>query len=307
VLVLARAWSLRTAGAPALPRFASRLAVGAAAVLLLTLAIDAVGANPSDQTSYASTYHLCCNIEPRATVLLEQADRVVGAVDQRLVPIIANPDLGKLAYAQRAQIVDLGQIGDPLYLEVSTVSDLAERERLTELYLGTVYPPDVVQVGAAWTCDLHQFMSTPAFQRDYERVEVGSASTKGEGSFDGTKDCGGSVGRLHNGVWVLRNPASRADLQLAAKLLDGDATVDATWFDPCRRSDLQTCMVRLRAFQRAFPGSANVHRASAALRGLDTTAEGRLVTALVRSPDDPGWSQDAFDALRDIDGSGRER
>jgi hypothetical protein len=75
------------------------------------------------------------------------------------LPIVANPDLGKLSFAKRSLVVDLGLIGDPLLTEVSI-----NRPDLVVTYLNEVAAPDVVELHGYWACRYTTWVNSPRFQ-----------------------------------------------------------------------------------------------------------------------------------------------
>ncbi len=91
---------------------------------------------------------LCCDISPvdggRATQILERANSVQKAeLAGRALPIVANPDLGKISYAKEAIIEDLGWLGDPLLARIQR-----SRPDLVDVYLNDIAEPDVVATHA---------------------------------------------------------------------------------------------------------------------------------------------------------------
>jgi len=74
------------------------------------------------------------------------------------LPIVANPDLGKISFKKRAVMVDLGWLGDPMLARIS-----ATRPDLEETYLNDVAAPDVVESHGDWSCRYASWLDSPAF------------------------------------------------------------------------------------------------------------------------------------------------
>jgi hypothetical protein len=298
VLILVRCWAaVRGDAAEGTPRWVKAVASIAVVAMAVTMLTDAAGRQPDTQLSYAGRFDLCCSFGRKPSLILRHATDVVATVDPHIVPIVANPDLGELAHAGVADIVDIGLIGDPVYLAIHNLANTDERAALSRLYLTTVYPPDVIEAGSQWACDLRDITESPGFSARYRRV-VDPAVVQVEGS-DSVECWDGRAAPA--GMWELRHPAGQTDLELAARLIDGRATADAAFFEPCRVQQLDDCLARMRAFQRAFPGADHVDEAMRATAGLGATAQGRLVRALLQAPTRPEWATEAFAALREVE------
>ncbi len=91
---------------------------------------------------------LCCFITPNEIEILQVsadfADRNLG---EGPIPIVANPDLGKISFAKEAILVDLGWLGDPLFARVSSL-----RPDLEAQYLQRVALPDILESHGWWSC-----------------------------------------------------------------------------------------------------------------------------------------------------------
>ena len=112
-------------------------------------------------------------ISPRDTQILQVSDAYrnvyLGSV---AMPIVANPDLGKLSVVKRAMIVDLGWLGDPLLARISS-----QRPDLQTLFLNDVAKPDVVETHDVWSCRYQGWLSSPAYRSDYQLSDPSWATT----------------------------------------------------------------------------------------------------------------------------------
>jgi hypothetical protein len=57
---------------------------------------------------------LCCNISPSDNIILSNSNQIFSSsLSKNPLPIVANPDLGKVSFSKKIVNVDLGLIGDP--------------------------------------------------------------------------------------------------------------------------------------------------------------------------------------------------
>lgn len=102
-------------------------------------------------------------ISPSETRILTLADIYKQRnfhIDQLI--LIASPDLGKLSFAKKGLITDLGWLGDPLLARISK-----HRGELEALYLNYVAKPDIVQTHQFWSCRYNSWLSSKSFQSNY--------------------------------------------------------------------------------------------------------------------------------------------
>lgn len=273
-----------------------RVVYACVALLPLMLLSDASGLGDRvlTEATYSPAIDLCCSIEPNAEVNIDTGRDTVAEVDDRIVPIVAVPDIGKVAFADAVNIVDTGMIGDPVYTMIATSPAGPFRTELARFYLLRVYTPDSWDLHEPYSCQLAPVQADPRFDELYRRIDVDRI---GRVDFLAPNVCPGDYVQ---GMFVLRDPGSRPDLVLAKELLSGTPP-DSSFFDACRsEDDLDECFDHLRAFQRVYQGTAGSDRAASITDGLDDTAPGRLVVALLDAPVSRTWSKDAFEALTEI-------
>ncbi|MEI2651265.1 MAG: hypothetical protein V9G12_03700 [Microthrixaceae bacterium] len=300
VIIVARAVLLVRAAAegPSTARQRTPIRAVYASVALLPLVVlsdaSGIGDRAVTEATYSTVIDLCCSIEPIAEMNIDIGRDTVAEVDERIVPIIAVPDIGKVAFADAVNIVDTGMIGDPVYTKIATAPEGPFRDEMMRFYLFEVYPPDVWDLHEPYSCQLAPVQADRRFDGWYRRLDIDRV---GRTDFLAPNSCPGDYVQ---GLFVLRDPASRPDLVLAKELLSGTPP-EASFFEACRTEDeLDDCFDHLRAFQRAYPGTAGSERAASLTAGLEDTAPGRLVVALLDAPVSRTWSEDAFDAVTEI-------
>ena len=300
VIIVARAVLLVRAAAegPSTARQRTPIRAVYASVALLPLVVlsdaSGIGDRAVTEATYSTVIDLCCSIEPIAEMNIDIGRDTVAEVDERIVPIIAVPDIGKVAFADAVNIVDTGMIGDPVYTKIATAPEGPFRDEMMRFYLFEVYPPDVWDLHEPYSCQLAPVQADRRFDGWYRRLDIDRV-----GRTDFLAPNSGP-GDYVQGLFVLRDPASRPDLVLAKELLSGTPP-EASFFEACRTEDeLDDCFDHLRAFQRAYPGTAGSERAASLTAGLEDTAPGRLAVALLDAPVSRTWSEDAFDAVTEI-------
>lgn len=95
-----------------------------------------------------------------ADALLDEVDRFSAEhLGDDVIPILANPDLGKVSYAKTAVIVDLGILGDPV------LAALDERSPdQIDTYLASVALPDLVELHGSFTCRFEPWVSAGPYR-----------------------------------------------------------------------------------------------------------------------------------------------
>ena len=273
-----------------------RATLTASGLAVLTLLIVARESSLPADESFSKTFYLGWVIAPRDTILLQTARQTVGQVDQRLIPIVANPDLGRVAFRHEAQVVDLGKIGDPLLLRVLLEPNTKLRAAISKRYFFDIMPPDTWMLTEPWSCTYRSIRRDPRFDATYRRIDTDTTDSP-DGDLTQAGTCSDGQTLLDNGVYTLRNPAARADLQLASDLVSERILPDDDFFSACRRNAPVECFTRMRAYRRAFPGAGPADEITDQLAGLGSSPAGRLARALITSPNNPQWADEAFDAL----------
>lgn len=105
--------------------------------------------------------------------------------DERLsassLPIVANPDLGKLSFQKEALMVDLGLLGDPL------LARLWKTDRsLAVDYITDISMPDVLELQGYWSCEYRELLQSDAFQSAYGPTDERWLEA---GAVEGWRDC----------------------------------------------------------------------------------------------------------------------
>jgi hypothetical protein len=119
--------------------------------------------------------NLCCRISPSEDLIIKEAKGFLDTnnLTQTARPISASPDLGKLSFAKKTIIIDLGLIGDPLlgYLSISKPAKVAS-------FLNDYAMPDIVESHGFWSCAYSDFLESAEFKERYRVKYSGSVSTE---------------------------------------------------------------------------------------------------------------------------------
>lgn len=225
---------------------------------------------------------LCCTISPAEQEILAEAAVVQEQMGTAL-PIVAAPDLGKLSFAKRAVIVDLGWLGDPVLARIHRgAPDLEAR------YLQQVAAPDVVEMHGGWPCMHADWFESPAFAGTYApvgQVPSGSAMACADAASDTRtiylRHGNDAEHELTASLLTSRDPAADVRTAIAACSASGD--------DPFRCEHVRRALTR----------------AAVELRGAD--AWPAILDAMASSPsaafdlpmlDHPrAWDAQAYDAF----------
>jgi hypothetical protein len=108
--------------------------------------------------------NLCCRISPSEKLIHEQSDAFLrnNGLKSSVMPISASPDLGKVSFAKKLMIVDLGLIGDPLLSKISN-----ESPDDVSTYLLDYVAPDLFQTHSFWSCRYESFLDSVEFKAKY--------------------------------------------------------------------------------------------------------------------------------------------
>ena len=119
--------------------------------------------------------NLCCRISPSEDLIVKEAKGFLDTnnLTQTARPISASPDLGKLSFAKKTIIIDLGLIGDPLlgYLSINKSARLAS-------FLNDYALPDIVESHGFWSCAYSDFLESDEFKERYRVKYSGRVSTE---------------------------------------------------------------------------------------------------------------------------------
>jgi hypothetical protein len=207
----------------------------------------------------------------------------------RGLPIVANPDLGKLSFQKEAIIVDLGFLGDPVLTRIWRKQPPPFRYR----YLSAVAMPDVVELHGAFACRDTPWLASPEFQRSWKLSDehwlaapVYRASCAAGGRY---------------AIWIRSDADAEYALTREVATASDPAAVVRKALDTCR--DASDDPFRCQHVRRAVQREAEVLRRAGKL--------GATVKALRSSPsasfDIPmvsrgrGWADKAYEAFLRLD------
>ena len=203
------------------------------------------------------------------------------------LPIIANPDLGKVSFDKSAVMVDLGLLGDPLL----TLLD-RDRPDLVDEYLAEVASPDIVESHSGWSCQYAGWLDSPVFEESYQlsddrwldgRVQAEGCPLDGRWTIWVRTDADGEYA-LTRELLVETDPAQRIAEQIGICSASGS---EAFRCERVRRS-IQRAAAQLRA-------SGEFSSVVDALRESPTVSLD--VELLERGP---GWARRAFEEFADL-------
>jgi hypothetical protein len=264
--------------------------LNAAAVVLVVGAV--VGGLASHRT-WASRAVLCCDVSADTKRVLAQVTSVQRRSGLRVVSV-ANADLGLISIQKRANITDLGELGDPLLARVWRRGQESGRTDVAVGYLNHYAAPDVVELHGVWSCAYAPWWQSAEFRIRYRKVRD-DAWTAGFGS----QYCP-QFGSVEGGIWVRAgiddpaNPEVALSRELAAH---PDAAIVRRELARCRSSEPWSCQhVTRSVFRnlRAFEDAGTLGDAVAAFRGLPSAAYDEGVLS---SRDRGDWYRGAADAL----------
>jgi hypothetical protein len=262
----------------------------AAAVVLVVGAV--VGGLVSHRT-WASRAVLCCDVSADTKRVLAQVSSVQRRSGLRVVSV-ANADLGLISIQKRANITDLGELGDPLLARVWRRGQESGRTDVAVGYLNHYAAPDVVELHGVWSCAYAPWWQSAEFRTQYRKVRD-DAWTAGFGS----QYCP-QFGSVEGGIWVRAgiddpaNPEVALSRELAAH---PDPAIVRRELARCRSSEPWSCQhVTRSVFRnlRAFEDAGTLGDAVAAFRGLPSAAYDEGVLS---SRDRGDWYRGAADAL----------
>ena len=119
--------------------------------------------------------NLCCKISPSENLIIREISGFLQVNDlpETTKPISASPDLGKVSFAKKAIIVDLGLIGDPLLGKLT----ITEPGKVAN-FLNDFVMPDLVETHGFWSCRYSRFLESEEFKKNYRLSYQGIVSTE---------------------------------------------------------------------------------------------------------------------------------
>lgn len=206
------------------------------------------------------------------------------------VPIVANPDLGKISFEKRAIMVDLGWLGDPLLARFSKY-----RPDLETVYLSEAAKPDVAEAHLSWSCRYKDWIASVEFQDAYQLSDPNMATAGSE--YNSECPLGGRYA-----IWKRVEPSAEFEYELTSEI--------ATSPDPLSviAKAVQQCLAAPGGVFRCQPIRRAVTRNSPMLKQtglLDEAAE-----ILKQSPSgafdyevitrERGWADRAFEQFTQL-------
>lgn len=163
-------------------------------------------------------------ISPSETRILTLADiyKQKNFHSDQLV-LIASPDLGKLSFAKKGLITDLGWLGDPVLARISKY-----RGDLEVHYLNYVAKPDIAQTHQYWSCRYNNWLSSKSFQSNYILADPSMAYLGNSWNKDCVLD-----GRY--AIWTRRPDPNEVELTKQISILN-----DPT---PAIQKAIEKCMI----------------------------------------------------------------
>ena len=213
--------------------------------------------------------------------LLAVADSVrASELGGTAMPILANPDLGKLSFTKKALVVDLGYLGDPMLTELNL-----HRSDLIATYLNDVAAPDVVQLHADWSCIYTVWFESAGFQEGWKLSDdrwLQSTPTKPECPLGGRYSVFTRVAPAEYALTRRVTAARHPDAVVRAALAECSATPGS----PFR------CQPVRRAVQRNAQLLRQRGQLGAVLGALESSPSALLDQRLVARG--PSWGVEAF-------------
>jgi hypothetical protein len=116
--------------------------------------------------------NLCCSISPSDEYIRIQAAKVFdNGSENSPIPIVANPDLGKISFNKDLMNVDLGLIGEPVLAKISRNSP-----ELVDDYLIDYLAPDILELHGHWNCVYSSLINNVKFEKGWRIAWSGYVS-----------------------------------------------------------------------------------------------------------------------------------
>lgn len=237
--------------------------------------------------SHEPDRYLCCLIEDYSDITATFESEAARLGIPR--PTVSTPDLGKLSWQKRFNIVDLGFLGSPV------MADLKDDQSLLGDYFLDYAAPDFVESHDSWSCLHNPLLTDPRFLARY--VPLGTLSVQKWT----TENC--SENRLAlTGRWVredLTNPAS-AEARLIRDLATGVSLERVSRELALCRPDpaLTACQYVTRSAYRFLPEFRAAGLEGALVEAFGASRTASYDRAVLTSPRSGMWHREAVAFLR---------
>ncbi|HEY4929204.1 MAG TPA: hypothetical protein VIH95_08625 [Acidimicrobiales bacterium] len=233
--------------------------------------------------------NLCCVITPSQYRVLSAADSMQKyLLGGTALPIEGSPDLGKLSFAKRTMVEDLGYLDEPVLARIQR-----SHPELAVQYLNAVAKPDIVRLGSDWSCTYQDWVNSAAFKSSYV---LGNESAPIYYGFAPShyKDCPRS-GKFS--LWTRSTPSTEYALTREIASASDPATVVRKAVRVCR--DSGTSAFRCEYVRRSILRNAETLKTrglmDAAASALEGSPSAKLDIPLLGQH--PGWDAVAYDAF----------
>ena len=170
--------------------------------------------------------NLCCAISPSESYINKQAVTVFdNSLNSHPLPIVANPDLGKISFTKNLVNVDLGLIGEPVLAKF-----MRDSPGLVDEYLIDLVAPDIIELHGHWKCVYSDLLKNPKFASQWDLVWSGYVSKEMNPPVDDS--CPGSE---EYSIWKRNIPSDERDLSLAI------ASMNFKGYSKLIKSELTKC------------------------------------------------------------------
>jgi hypothetical protein len=230
---------------------------------------------------------LCCAISSvdggRQAQILDAANSLQKAeLGGRALPIVANPDLGRISFAKEAVIEDLGWLGDPLLARIQL-----SRPDLVDVYLNDIADPDVVATHASWSCIYASWIGSPQFRSTHAVADSWAGGpVEAACPLDGRST-----------IWRRSGPAGEYLLTRSISRSSRPADVVAAAISSCRGASggVFRCEYVRRAVLRNAQMLIDRGRLDAVLAALRASPSADVDVPLISQG--PGWDTAAYAAF----------
>jgi hypothetical protein len=220
--------------------------------------------------------NLCCFIEPSPTIITNQISLL--DLSKGALPIVANPDIGKISIKKNAVYFDLGLITNPLLANI-----LQNKSGYTADKLFKIFSPDIVELHGHWSCMYDHWINSTENLINYKISFSGNVSN--EFNIPAQNDC---YAKGEYTVWIRSIPAYEKDflniLELSSeknKIID----IFKTELNKCSRGKFD-CDYVFRSALR-YPNKMKLLSSKEITNIFANSTEGKLYSEFLKK--DPGW------------------